>query len=499
MMKLNPQQRKAAQHGTGPLLIVAGAGTGKTATLAHRVAHLITLGVHAARVCLLTFTRRAAVELLRRADGVLREGAKAKKAGAKAKPPLTAVWGGTFHAVAVRLLRRYGKAIGVSPNFVIHDRSDSEDLMHLVRGELGLAKASAMFPLKAVCMSIYSRCVNARLPLHVVLKRHFPWLLEYEKGFTRLFKAYTNAKEEQNILDYDDLLLFLRELLAHPEAGETIRHRFDYTLIDEYQDTNRLQAEILELLCPGGKGLTVVGDDAQSIYSFRGAEVRNILDFPKQFCGTCVVRLEKNYRSTQPILDAANALISHARERFTKNLWSERPGGQKPQLVTCEDEDEQSVFVIGKILEHREQGIPLKRQAVLFRASHHAIALELELARNKIPFRKFGGMKFVETAHVKDLMSTHAVGRKSTRRGRGRARVVVAARHRAETRSDIVRRVGRGKWRFPCLAGVQAARGRRVVLAEADPAHARIDRSRARQRADADSLRACILQTAGRA
>ncbi len=406
-MKLNPQQRKAAKHGTEPLLIVAGAGTGKTATLAHRVARLIASGVHAARILLLTFTRRASTEMLRRADAVLRQEAHTKKAGATTKPALTAgkVCGGTFHAIAVRLLRRYGRAIGLSPNFVIHDRGDSEDLMHLVREELGLAKTDGMFPLKAVCMSIYSRCVNARLSLHVVLKKLFPWLLEHEQGLHRLFKAYTDAKEGQGILDYDDLLLFLRELLAHPEASKTIRGRFDFVLVDEFQDTNKLQAEILELLCKGCKGLTVVGDDAQSIYSFRAAEVRNILDFPKQFRGTRIVKLEQNYRSTQPILQVANAVICHARERITKNLWSERRGGQKPQLVTCQDEDEQSAFVIHAILEHREQGIPLKQQAVLFRASHHAIALELDLAAHNIPFRKYGGLKFAETAHVKDLVA----------------------------------------------------------------------------------------------
>jgi DNA helicase-2/ATP-dependent DNA helicase PcrA len=406
-MNLNPQQREAAQHGTDPLLIVAGAGTGKTATLAHRVAYLISQGVAAARICLLTFTRRAAAEMLRRAEAVLRQRAQADKAGARAKPVLTTgkVWGGTFHAVAVRLLRRYGKAIGVIADFTIHDRSDSEDLMHLVREELGLVKTNPMFPLKDVCTSVYSRAVNARLPLHAVLEKHFPWLREHEKGLTRLFKAYSARKEEQGILDYDDLLLFWRELLAHPEAGETVRRRFDFVLVDEFQDTNRLQAEILELLRPGGAGLTVVGDDAQSIYSFRAAEVRNILDFPKQFPGTCVVKLEQNYRSTKPILKAANAIIGHAQERFAKNLWTERPGGQRPQLVTCDGEVEQTAFVIRTVLGHREQGIPLKQQAVLFRSSHHAITLQLELAHHNIPFRMYGGRKFVETAHVKDLLS----------------------------------------------------------------------------------------------
>jgi DNA helicase-2/ATP-dependent DNA helicase PcrA len=404
MYSLNPQQRKAAQHGRDPLLIIAGAGTGKTETLSHRVAHLIRKGVHPARICLLTFTRRAAAELLRRADAVLRRSTR-EDGERTLLPTANKVWGGTFHAVAARLLRRYGRSIGVKPTFVIHDLSDSEDLMHLVRQELELAETNRKFPLKNVCMAVYSRRVNAGLRLHDVLASHYPWLREYEEGLKRLFKAYRARKREQNVLDYDDLLVFWRDLLDHPEAGETIRRRFDYVLVDEYQDTNKLQAEILELLRPGGTGLTVVGDDAQSIYSFRAAEVRNILDFPQQFPGTRIIKLEQNYRSTQPILKAANAVISHARERFTKNLWTDRPGGQKPQLVTCEDEDEQNDFLIQAILEHREQGIPLKQQAVLYRSSHHAITLELVLARQRIPFRKFGGRKFVETAHVKDLMA----------------------------------------------------------------------------------------------
>ena len=411
MYKLNPQQLKAVEHGSDPLLIIAGAGTGKTSTLAHRVAHLIRQGIHPARICLLTFTRRAAAQLLRRSDAVLRESRqsvqKQDSLGKEAAATSTTgkVWGGTFHAVAVRLLRRYGKAIGLKPTFVIHDRSDSEDLMDLVRTELELAKASPMFPKKEVCMSIYSRYVNARRPLREILKKHYDWLQEYRSGLKRLFRGYRERKAQQGILDYDDLLLFWGALLAHPETGETIRRRFDYVLVDEYQDTNRLQAEILELLRPGGKGLTVVGDDAQAIYSFRAAEVRNILDFPKQFSCTRIIKLEQNYRSTRPILKAANAVISHARERFTKNLWTGRHGGHKPQLVTCEDDQQQTDFLVRKVLKHREEGIPLKDQAVLYRSSHHAIGLELELAHKRIPYRKFGGRKFVETAHVKDLLA----------------------------------------------------------------------------------------------
>ncbi|MCY2986971.1 MAG: ATP-dependent helicase [Planctomycetota bacterium] len=407
MQALNPQQQKAASHGDQPLLIIAGAGTGKTATLAHRVARSIAKGTPPSRICLLTFTRRAAAKMLRRADEVLRQIVQQTTGGTNGKPVLSTgkVWGGTFHAVAVRLLRRFGKSIGLAPGFTIHDRADSEDLMGLLRDELQLAKPDKLFPVKATCMAIYSRCVNARLPLREVLNKHYPWCREHEVGFKSLFKGYTDRKEAQGILDFDDLLLFWREMLADPKGGEAIRRQFDQVLVDEYQDTNKLQAEILELLRPGGTGLTVVGDDAQSIYSFRGAEVRNILDFPKRFLGTRVITLEQNYRSTQFILDAANAVIGHARERFTKNLWTSRTGGQKPRLVTCEGEDEQTDFVIRTVVKHREQGVRLKQQAVLFRSSHHAIALELELAHRNIPFRKYGGLKFIEAAHVKDLLA----------------------------------------------------------------------------------------------
>jgi DNA helicase II / ATP-dependent DNA helicase PcrA len=419
LQRLNPQQREAATHGDSPLLIVAGAGTGKTATLVHRVAWLIARGVDPGRILLLTFTRRAAAEMLRRVENMLRNltasranlGEEDKKPGAERDEyaaqrfQVGKLWGGTFHAVATRLLRRYGKAIGLPPGFTIHDRADAEDLMNVVRTQLDLAKTDKRFPKKGTCMDIYSRCVNAREKLEHALPRHFPWCLEWGNELKRLFDGYVDRKESCGVLDYDDLLLYWHGLLDDPAAGPIIRQQFDCVLVDEYQDTNALQAEIVYGLSPEGKGVTVVGDDAQSIYSFRAATVRNILDLPSHYAGTRVITLEQNYRSTPPILEATNRVIGLAAERFAKDLWTERQQGELPALITCEDEDEQTDCIIRKILEHREAGVALRRQAVLFRASHHSMMLEAELAARHIPFHKYGGLKFVETAHVKDLLA----------------------------------------------------------------------------------------------
>ncbi len=434
---LNEQQRAAATHGSDPLLIVAGAGTGKTATLAHRVAYKIATGTDPGRILLLTFTRRAASEMLRRVEGILRQlenqsrqnalrggdqttggdqtgGGGASRAGGGSALTGGAgaglaqggkVWGGTFHATATRLLRLHGRSIGLQPSFTILDRGDAEDLLGVLRTELSLHKNDRRFPLKGTCMDIYSRCVNARQPVEEAVETHFPWCKDDVDDLRRLFAAYVDRKGEQSVLDYDDLLLFWHGLLTDPRAARAVRSRFDCVLVDEYQDTNHLQAEILEMLCPGGRDLTVVGDDAQAIYSFRAATVRNILDFPQQFPDTRVVTLEENYRSTQPLLDATNQVIAAATERHAKDLWTRRQGGDRPRLVTCEDEDEQTEFIVRQILEHREGGLALKRQAVLFRASHHSLALELELTRRNIPFHKYGGLRFVETAHVKDLLA----------------------------------------------------------------------------------------------
>jgi DNA helicase-2/ATP-dependent DNA helicase PcrA len=403
---LNAEQRRAVEHGLeggkrhgAPLLIIAGAGTGKTNTLAHRVAHLIVHGADPARMLLLTFSRRAAAEMERRVarilDAVL---------GAAARPSIA--WSGTFHAVGARLLRMHARAIGLDAAFTVHDREDSADLMNLVRYELGLADKQQRFPLKATCLAIYSRAVNADEDLHRVLRRHFPWCADWRGELQRLFAAYVGAKQRQQVLDYDDLLLYWAELMQLPELAAELAAQFDHVLVDEYQDTNALQATILRRLKPDGAGLTVVGDDAQAIYGFRAASVRNILDFPGQFDpAAAIIRLEQNYRSTQPILAACNAVIGLASERFTKTLRSHRCGGDKPSLVSVLDDAAQVGFVVACVLDNREGGMALKEQAVLFRASYHSAMLEVELARRNIPFVKYGGLKFVEAAHIKDVLA----------------------------------------------------------------------------------------------
>jgi DNA helicase II / ATP-dependent DNA helicase PcrA len=400
--ELNPEQRAAAIHGEDPLLIVAGAGTGKTTTLAHRVAHHIATGTDPRRILLLTFTRRAAAEMARRVDAILRR-AREEAPDALGSLGGGAVWSGTFHAIGTRLLRLHGPSIGLDPSFTILDRADSEDLMGVVRTKLGLCRTDRRFPQKGTCFDIYSRCVNSGKSLEDVLQRSFPYCRGYEDDLKELFGAYVDRKTEANVLDFDDLLLFWDGLLADPIVGDEVRRRFDKVLVDEYQDTNAIQARIVHGLRLDGKGVTAVGDDAQSIYSFRAAEVRNILDFPVLFPGTTVVPLEQNYRSTQPILSATNRVIAEAAERHEKELWTAREGGERPALVSCTDEDEQTDFVVRRVLEHREAGLALKQQAVLFRAAHHSLPLEVELARRNIPFRKYGGLRFTETAHVKDL------------------------------------------------------------------------------------------------
>jgi len=396
---LNPAQRQAASHDASPLLIVAGAGTGKTATLAHRVAYLIATGTDPGKILLLTFTRRASSEMLRRVDSLLSESDIQLRRGSSAGGT---VWGGTFHAVAVRLLRLHGREIGLDPEFTILDRGDAEDLMHACRTELSLGSGRRRFPQKGTCMDIYSRCVNAREPLAEVLATRFPWCKDDAEDLARLFDAYTDRKEVQHVLDYDDLLVFWHALLGSA-AGDAVRARFEHVLVDEYQDTNVLQAEILSLLRPGGLGLTAVGDDAQAIYSFRAATVRNILEFEQRFPATSVVTLEQNYRSSAPILTATNALIAQAQERRDKALYTERVGGARPVLARCRDEAEQCDYVIERVLEQREGGTLLKQQAVLFRAAHHSAALEIELSARNVPFVKYGGLRFVEMAHIKDL------------------------------------------------------------------------------------------------
>jgi DNA helicase-2/ATP-dependent DNA helicase PcrA len=404
---LNPAQRAAATFGQDPLLIIAGAGTGKTNTLAHRVAYLIATGISPARILLLTFSRRSAREMIRRVETIFASSSRASALNGLNLPPANTtsrIWGGTFHAMANRLLRLHARPLGLGETFTVLDRSDAEDLLNDVRSDLALDKGDVRFPRKGTCLSIYSRCVNAQEPVEAVLKAHFPWCAAYPDQLKSLFKAFAQRKQEQNALDYDDLLLYWKFLMDEPALAEEVRKRFDAVLVDEYQDTNLLQAGILQRLCPQGRGLTVVGDDAQSIYSFRAATVHNILDFPRTFASTTVLKLEQNYRSVQPILDATNAVIALCPKRYNKHLFSVRGSAQKPRLVTLIDEEQQSEYIIKRVLEHHEAGISLRRQAVLFRTAHHSDALEVELTRRNIPFVKYGGLKFLEAAHVKDVL-----------------------------------------------------------------------------------------------
>ena len=412
MRELNPAQRSAVEYGIGgdrrsppALLIAAGAGTGKTQTLVHRLAHLILDGADPHRLLLLTFTRRAALEMTRRAHQIL---AEARSDRADRASPQTAIlpWSGTFHSVGSRLLRLHAPSIGLDPSFTILDRSDSADLLDLMRTELDLARTASRFPRKGTCLAVYSYTVNAECPLEETLAQGFPWCADWAGELRRLFEAYVVAKQRDNVLDYDDLLLYWRHAMAEPAVATEIRGCFDHVLVDEYQDTNRLQAEILMALRPDGSGLTIVGDDAQSIYSFRAATVRNILDFPHHFSPPAtVIALERNYRSTQPILDAANAVIARAHARIAKTLYSTKASAERPFLANVEDEAAQAKYVADSVLDHREAGIALRRQAVLFRTAHHSDLLEIELGRRNIPFVKYGGLRFLEAAHVKDVLA----------------------------------------------------------------------------------------------
>ncbi|HWD08735.1 MAG TPA: ATP-dependent helicase, partial [Actinomycetota bacterium] len=398
--RLTLDQQQAATHKGGHLLIVAGAGTGKTTTLTARLAHLVASGIPPERILLLTFSRRAASELLARA-----EQAAGGEVAARA-------WGGTFHAIANRLLRRHGRAIGVPPEFTVLDRSDTADLLALVRDEAVAVPAGRAEPAgatlkrrvrKDTLADILSRCINARTPLTDLLRAHYPWCAGERDEMRAAFVAYTARKRTGGVLDYDDLLGCWGALLEVPEVAAVLQAQFDHILVDEYQDTNALQADLLAGMCAGGARLTAVGDDAQAIYSFRAASHRNIMEFPSRF-GATVVTLEENHRSTPSILAASNAVIAEAAERHPKQLWSGRLDRGRPTLVRCGDEGDQSRQVCARILRHHEQGTRLAAQAVLVRAAHHSDLLELELTARNIPYVKYGGMRLLESAHVKDLI-----------------------------------------------------------------------------------------------
>ncbi len=391
---LNAEQRTAVLHGDGPLLIVAGAGTGKTRTLVHRVAALIERGVPAERILLLTFTRRAAEEMLARVERLTGQ------AGRR-------VQGGTFHATAHATLRQFGQYAGIAEGFTILDQADSEDLMQLTRAGLGFGARERRFPKKETLQALYSRHINTDRTVEDLLRDGYPQYVDVLADIGRVFAGYVERKSARNLVDYDDLLLFWAAMLDTDALGSRIRAKYDHVLVDEYQDTNVLQSRILRGLCAAHGNVTVVGDDAQSIYAFRGATVRNILDFPTQFPGTNIVTLDRNYRSTQPILDTANAVLAQATEGYRKQLRSVdgRPG-ELPWLVPTKDEQAQTMFTCDRLLELVEtDGLRLDQIAVLVRAGYMSADLEIELAARRIPFEKWGGIKFLEAAHVKDMLA----------------------------------------------------------------------------------------------
>jgi len=389
---LNPEQQAAVDHTGSPLLIVAGAGTGKTKTLAARVCRIIDDGADPNRVLLLTFTRRAASEMIARVAAVSTDRAASR------------VWGGTFHSTANRLLRNFGQSAGLSAGFTVLDQSDSTDLMGIVRTDEGFGERGMRFPRKETVAGIYSRMVSSQAKLADVLETDYPWCADHQDDLRTIFTSYTTRKRAHQVLDYDDLLLFWRGLTVSP-VGDAMRDLFDHILIDEYQDTNPIQADIVRGMCRPDTDLCAVGDDAQAIYGFRAATVANMWEFAEHFPGATRVTLEQNYRSTMPILDVANAVLSQSDEHFSKELWSSRRQGLTPTLATHHDEGAQSTSVATAVLDARERGMDLREQAVLFRAGHHADGLELELTRRDIPYVKYGGLKYLESAHVKDLLA----------------------------------------------------------------------------------------------
>ena len=413
--KLNIPQRKAVSYGeaqpdkglkSGPLLIVAGAGTGKTDTLAHRVAHLAIHGVDPARILMLTFTRRAAAEMRRRAHDIVKKALNESVGGVGQALLQRLQWTGTFHSIGNRLLRHYARHLKLDPQFSVIDRADAADILDGLRQELGLAAKEQRFPRKETCLQIYSYRVNTARALKDTLAEQYPWCAQWEAELSKLYRSYVEKKQRCNLLDYDDLLLYWHAMMGEAQLAAHVSGNFDHVLVDEYQDTNKLQADILHALRPDGAGLAVVGDDAQAIYSFRAAAVDNMLGFPDRFVPRAeVVTLAQNYRSTQPVLDAANALMLEAPRQYRKHLLAVRDAGVRPRLVTVPDLAAQAEYVCSEVLRRREANVPLRNQAVLFRGASHSDILEVELARRRIPYVKYGGLKFLEAAHVKDLLS----------------------------------------------------------------------------------------------
>jgi len=391
--ELNTSQFEAASAVNGCYLIIAGAGTGKTRTLVYRVARLIELGYDPNSILLLTFTRKAANEMMKRASMLLDD-------------RCSKIRGGTFHSFANLTLRKYAKAIGLEGSFTILDQGDSQDVINLIRSQDGFVTKERRFPNKQTLNKVYSLSVNTRKKVEEIIEEDYPHFLPLLDKILQIQKIFTDYKRKNNLLDYDDLLVYLREFLfTDGVAAKTLLSEIKFVMVDEYQDTNHLQAEIVKGLAHYSKNVMVVGDDSQAIYSFRGADFHNIMKFPKLFDNVQIIKLEENYRSVQSILDFANRINEAAVEKYKKDLFTRRGSGQLPNIVAASTDNLQSKFIVEKILDLREEGVPLQDIAVLFRSSFFSFDLELELAKANIPFQKFGGMKFVETAHVKDVMA----------------------------------------------------------------------------------------------
>ncbi len=390
---LNPQQLAAATHAGGPVLVIAGAGTGKTRTLVHRVAYLVETGTRPEEIVLLTFTRRSAHEMLTRASGLLDN-------------RCARVQGGTFHAFCSAILRKHAPRIGYQRNFTIMDAVDTADVIDVLRVRHGLHQSAKRFPRKRTLQNLFSAARNRGVSTREIVEDRYPQFAEHQDTIDLLFSEFATYKRTHGLMDYDDLLLLTVDLFeAHPEAAREVAGRMRHVLVDEYQDTNPAQARLVEHFARVHGNVMAVGDDAQSIYRFRGADHRNIFAFPERFDGCAVLKLEENYRSTQPILDLANLILDRAHHHFDKRLFTHRPGGELPAIVPAPDERTESRFVTQAILQLREEGVPLSRMAVLFRSARNSFDLEVALGRAGIPYVKYGGLKLAEAAHVKDVLS----------------------------------------------------------------------------------------------
>ena len=390
---LNPAQFEAASALDGAYLIIAGAGTGKTRTLVYRVARLVELGYDPKSILLLTFTRKAANEMMNRA-AVLLDNRCSK------------ILGGTFHSFANLTLRKYYKALNLDSSFTILDQGDSEDVINLIRSQAGFISKEKRFPNKQTLNKVFSLSVNTGKSVEDIIEESYPHFLDEHDKILGIKKVFSEYKRKNNLLDYDDLLVYLKNFLHDlSPSAKSLLSTIKFVMVDEYQDTNKLQAEVVLGLTQLNKNIMVVGDDSQSIYSFRGANFKNIIEFPVLFPETKIIKLEENYRSVQPVLDFTNKIIEGAVEKYEKHLYTRKSGGDLPFIVAASTENLQSKFIVDKILDLREEGVPLKDIAVLFRSSFFSFDLEIELNKANIPFQKFGGMKFIETAHIKDVLA----------------------------------------------------------------------------------------------